>query len=327
MKAIPTQFWRSGEILSPTSIRRQMDGMVRDVDEASDLRYTYSQFIVPFMSLQNSDSSAVRSIYIKPPFACDVLSVELAVAGDDTAGGDCTFTLSATGITGWEDVTVVNGSQSAFERTRSVQRGSIANGQEVAFTLSGSTASWITNHAYAIVSIRTDRWGGQRTRQLVPPLLKSGVITDFTTVNAQWSNYYNDAEAQASNALDHRIIIVPCISKLAAASVASGTHRIQHTLPAMGAVLGTVDYGLVRAASDQVDFNVLDEAAASLGSAAQTLTGTGTGAGNHVRSQGHTLSDTQPDDPDTLASDYNVQALSSSGTSQVDLAYAVLYLR
>lgn len=238
MKSLPSHLFRTGGIASPSAFRRAHEGMRRDLEHVVGRRYTHPTFPFSWVSTSKTSAAAQKRRTFKPPRAIEIMGIELEVAGDDNAGGACTFTVSATGIDGWEDIEVEASDDTAFVRVSNfTMRGTVAANQEVVFTLAGSAAAWTAKVANLIVHYRHDRHAGQKPSSWDGPLaLKSGVPTVAADVDSNFDGFDTDEASDEANDEDLRIEVFESF----------GRDSNHWHIPAAGRTLHSVDlYAIV----------------------------------------------------------------------------------
>lgn len=215
------------------------EGLRRNVERVQARRYYHTACRIPFDGIDNTDGSAEKQIYIRPPFNVNIDFVELRIYGT----ADKVFTVSATGVTNWSDVSVT-ADGSTFVETLLNNQCSIDANTECVFTISAD-GTWAINDAELILHIRKDR--GNAATLFNKPEIKSGATSQVASeLNTPFADYATLA-SQESALSSGGTFVVNVFRNITGATNYSS---IQHKIAAAGQYVLTADCYLVASGTD-----------------------------------------------------------------------------
>jgi hypothetical protein len=305
-KSMMPWVWRTGMTLTADGQNMALEGIQKELERAIGCRYTQSTAVMALGEITNTSFAASRQVIIKPPLAVDIVGVDFHAAG--TTG---TYTLSATGVTGWSNLSLTTDSTTVHKATSSNWVGRIPAGQEVIFTVSG-VGAFTLQDCYFVLHFRHDRHAAAPPATFDKPDLDSGDSRDPTQLSAAYSQYNADVTTDGNNT--SRLVI----------------HQMRNTgdnkmrIPATARSWQTVDYCISAAVGRSVDPGIFDKGAVDRAGVA-ALAGNG-GASPGTTTQGTSVTNDPQvdDDPDDTADDWYFSN-TLSGAGSVEKIYCVLY--
>lgn len=309
MKNLSLELFRAGEIVSPYRTMRMFEGLRRNVERVQARRYYHTACRIPFDDIDNTDGSAEKQIYIRPPFDINIDFVELRVNGT----ADKVFTVSATGITNWTDVSVT-ADGSTLSETLLNNQCSIDADTECVFTISAD-GTWAITSAELILHIRKDR--GNAATAFNKPAINAGVESTVSSEVAGPLTTYGalcNEEAVATSNGTFTVDVFRNLPNFGVTSYSGDAWR--HA--AGGQQIKTVDYYLVASGISAWVFwkNYPTTTSSSLVAAGTSTT---------VKTQGVVINYTTVNDPTDSNDDYKFWVVKPSGSAPGAKLYAVTY--
>lgn len=306
MKNLSLELFKSDEIVSPYRTMRMFEALRRNVERTQARRYYHTACRIPFDDIDNTDGSAEKQIYIRPPFDVNIDFVELRVYGT----ADKVFTVSATGVNNWTDISVT-ADGSTFVETLLNNQCNIDANTECVFTISAES-TWAITSAELILHIRKDR--GNAATSFNKPQIKSGAASQVSTeLNTPFTDYATLAsqESALSSGGTFAVNVFRNITGL------TNYSTLQYKIAATGQYVLTADCYLVASGTDSWGFVTQNP------SASFSLTAAGTGS--TVSSQGNTMNHPLYDLPTVGTWDYTNYVTSANSALVGEKLYFVTY--
>lgn len=305
MKSLMPVIFRDDETVSPDRMNEVFGGLKRELADTIARRYSYWPVVVPFNAVANADAAGEKLYKFKPPVACDIIGVELYVAGpSDTWSVSCD-------LDGVDSVSV--SSVTGGARATGGGLGHCPADTEVTFTLSQSGLTDATN-VVLVIHTRCDRHQGAPPSTFSRPVFSSGVTPDASTVSTALSQVDADLSTDAGNDVELRAVVLSW--RNLGASIAS-TKASQYA-PSGGRRLARIAIANAFSGTGSVRVRVYDEGAAQVGFA---VSSTST----------YALGDSDPDDIqdvddiDDESDDYVATIDISSGSPTLTRTHVTLY--
>lgn len=325
-RPLQTQIFRTGEHLAPSKLNAAEQAVMKDLEETVSRRYTHSPVVFPFGALDEASGAGEREMKFKPPWDMTIEYAELILYGDDNNAGVAavTLTMTATGITGWEDLEIVvpAGGSTTEESERYASSNammSVAANQDVVMSLDSPAATWRTTRADLVLHVRFDRHlaappvGARLTRWKTEAPDATQVSGFSTLLTADV-----DDDATAANKTHGRMEV---IAKQNPTIVTANQER---RIPSSARYFEAANFYVVAHASRTVEIDINDELAVTQGTSG-VLTGAGTGSTVEPATNPVDIKASQAvDDPTDEADDW-IALFTPGGSNSVYRAYAVLY--
>lgn len=305
MRNLSLELFRDGEIVSPYRTMRMFENLRRNTERVQAKRYYHSMCRIPFDDIDNTDGTAEKQIYIRPPFDVNIDFVELRVKGT----ADKTFTVSATGITNWANIQVTADGATLVETLANNQCSIDAN-TECVFTISAD-GTWSIEVAELILHIRKDR--GNAATAFDKPAIASGGQSNVDTQVKQPFDTYDTLvgeEVAASQGGAFTVDVFRNITGSASYSAYAKRHM------SVGQYVHSIDRYLVATASVSWTFTT------TLPASSAALVSTGTA--NTVKSQANALGTLKAANINA-ANDYTFSVSTASAASTGQKLYLVTY--
>jgi hypothetical protein len=301
--------WRTGMTLTADGQNMALEGIQKELDRAIGCRHTQSMSIMALGEIANTSFAASREIIIKPPLAVDIVGIDFYAAG--TSG---TYTLSATGVTGWSDLSLAIDSTTEHDAVSSNWVGRIPATQEVIFTVAGSGA-YTLQDCYFVLHLRHDRHAAAPPATFDKPDLDSGDSRDPTQLSAAYSQFNADVTTDGNNT--SRLVIHQMRNSF------GGPGGNKMRIPATARSWQSVDYCISSAVGRDIDPRIIDKGGTDRAAVAALI---GNGGATTVRTQGTAVTDDPQadDDPDDTADDWYFNQI-PTGAGTVEKIYCVLY--
>ncbi len=309
MKNLSLELFRAGEIASPYRTMRMFEGLRRNVGRVQARRYYHTACRIPFDDIDNTDGSAEKQIYIRPPFDINIDFVELRVNGT----ADKVFTVSATGVTNWSNVSVTADGSTLAETLLNNQCSIDAN-TECVFTISAD-GTWAITNAELILHVRKDR--GNAATEFDKPAISAGAASVVASEVATPLTTYATLATQEAALSSGGTFTVDVFRNLPASGGTSYSGDAwRHSANAQ--TLKSIDYYLVATGTDTWAFwkNYPTSTSSNLVAA---------GVSSTVKTQNIAINHTLVDDPTDDTDDYKFWIIKPSGTAPGAKLYAVTY--
>ena len=309
MKVLSKELYRTGEIVSPYRSMRMFESLRRDLERVQARRYYHTACRIPFDDINNTDGSAEKQIYVKPPFDVNIDFVELRVFGTV----DKVFTVSASGVTNWEDISVTADGAGFVEALSNNQCGIDAN-TECVFTIS-SDGTWSITAAELILHVRRDR--GNSSTAFDKPAIKAGAASDVDNELVTPFSVYDTIAAEETALNSGGAFTVDVFRNLPNFGVTSYIADAWRHM-ATGQTLASCDFYLVASGTASWDFkkNLPTVTTTSL---------TAAGTGTTVKAQNVAINQTSVNGPTNSAYDYRFWIDKPSAGAPGEKLYAVTY--
>jgi hypothetical protein len=299
------------EALSPGKLNRGFEVMHRNLINSYSRRYCYSSFLLDFTGLAAAHNAGALTFLIKPPFDCDIVGAELV---SYEATGLTNITLNST-VNNWEPVSVTPAGVNTKARSVKNLFSNVFAGGEYSFTIAFTGSAFPLNGTYALIHIRSDRLSASATppglTEKDAPIFVSGETVSAAKLNAAFSDYIDDVNANSVSNRQMRLQVVTKRSVPSSIAAADASFRlVQNQLQ-----FHSVDFITVcNTAGQNSRFEIKNASAVTQ----HTVNSAGVVGTSKV--QGSSFTQTQG-----TGTDWFLTFSRTLGASTVDLAYAVIY--
>lgn len=172
MKALQPWKFEDDNPIPPSVLNLARAAIQRDLDDLRSRRWAHPPSVIPFDDLDEADGDAERAIIFTPVWDVEIEALQVVLHGDDNAGGaaEVTFTITATGIDGWQDIEIATTDEATAAHYITNRRMKLAADQQVTISVDSAAAAWRITRCDVILHLRGDRYeGSQPTRPTFTP--------------------------------------------------------------------------------------------------------------------------------------------------------------
>lgn len=307
----------TNETLTPTKLNAGFNRLYQDLLASTNKRFCYSSFELNFSALASTHATEDFKYYIKPPFAWEVVAVELFLY--EPTGTVTNVALSST-LTGWETVNAVplGATTKVVTGDNFTAKGAALTEQTFTLTVTAGGA-YALDRCYAVIHIRADRGNSGDTYNSLQlddaPRWAAGEAVAAAKVNTGFTNY--QTAVTRNTAADKQLRIQ--VFSIRDIAVALATSDRDLVIPSTGSRFHSYDVVNNGAVGDNLVFTLIDEVAATVS------TTTVNGGTPPQKTQSVTCTDTQTNsDPFFVGNDY-ILRFTRAGAVIIPLGYVVVY--